>query len=50
MEYRIRNTGTATIPEYEVTFRIETDAGEDRLRQVEGEMLREGQSDVGSLS
>lgn len=49
VEYRIRNTGTATIPEYEVTFRIETDAGEGRLRQVEGEMLREGQSDVGEF-
>lgn len=46
VEYRIRNVGNGTIPEYEVTFRIETDDGEDRLRQVEGQLLREGQADV----
>ncbi len=49
VEYRIRNSGSGTIPEYEVTFRIETDSIGDRLHQVEGEMLREGQSDVGDF-
>jgi len=49
VEYRVRNTGNGTIPEYEVTFRVEASEGGDRLRQIEGEILREGQSDVGDF-
>ncbi len=49
VEYRILNTGSGTIPEYEVTFRVETDQNDNRLEQVEGTMLREEQSDVGDF-
>lgn len=49
VEYRILNTGSGTIPEYEVTFRVETDQNDSRLEQVEGTMLREEQSDVGDF-
>ncbi len=49
VEYRILNTGSGTIPEYEVTFRVETDQNDSRLEQIEGTMLREEQSDVGDF-
>ena len=49
VQYRIRNTGSGTIPEYEVTFRVEVDQGTDRIHQIEGELLREEQSDVGDF-
>ena len=49
VEYRVRNTGNGTVPEYEVTFRIEASEGGDRLHQIQGEMLREEQSDVGDF-
>ena len=49
VEYRVRNTGSGTVPEYEVTFRIEASEGGDRLHQIQGELLREEQSDVGDF-
>lgn len=49
VQYRVANTGSGTIPEYEVTFRVETDSPGSRLQQVEGTLLREEQSDVGEF-
>lgn len=47
-DYLIRNVGDATAPEYQITFRIETD-GDDRTELVEGELLQAGASEAGSF-
>ncbi|HEX8299444.1 MAG TPA: carboxypeptidase regulatory-like domain-containing protein [Rubricoccaceae bacterium] len=48
IDYRVRNTGTAVIPSYQVVFRIVTPAG-DFFQEVTRTTLAVGQSAVGRV-